>query len=199
MKKLFIVGGMGAGKSSVRRVLESEGVVCLDLDQVGHEVLAWDEVIHQLVKAFGQDILDDASQIQRSVLATKAFASQDQTQKLTAATLPYITKALAAHVQSLEQENIEVVAIEYSAFNGERAPFIDDVDTVIAVVAPVRVRIERAVKHGWEESDVRARIARQITDVQRESVADVVFENVGTPADIEDKVRAWWKNFSQEI
>ena len=45
---------------------------------------------------------------------------------------------------------------------------------VIAVLAPLEVRIERAVASGFTEEDVRARIARQITDADRIEAADVV-------------------------
>ena len=39
MKKLFLIGGMGAGKSTARKALTDEGLAWIDLDQVGHEVL----------------------------------------------------------------------------------------------------------------------------------------------------------------
>ena len=44
MKKLFIIGGMGAGKSTARKALVEQGLPYVDLDHVGHEVLAWDTV-----------------------------------------------------------------------------------------------------------------------------------------------------------
>lgn len=39
MKKLFIIGGMGAGKSTARKALVEQGLPNIDLDQVGHDVL----------------------------------------------------------------------------------------------------------------------------------------------------------------
>ena len=44
MKKLFVIGGMGAGKSTARKALVEQGLPYVDLDHVGHEVLAWDTV-----------------------------------------------------------------------------------------------------------------------------------------------------------
>ena len=44
MKKLFVIGGMGAGKSTARKVLAEQGVPFIDLDKVGHDVLLWDTV-----------------------------------------------------------------------------------------------------------------------------------------------------------
>ncbi|MEE8722248.1 MAG: dephospho-CoA kinase, partial [Eggerthellaceae bacterium] len=58
MKKIFIIGGMGAGKSTARRALVDQGLPVIDLDQVGHDVLTWDVVKDDLIGAFGLSILD---------------------------------------------------------------------------------------------------------------------------------------------
>ena len=44
MKQLFIIGGMGAGKSSATKALVDQGLAHIDLDKVGHDVLTWDIV-----------------------------------------------------------------------------------------------------------------------------------------------------------
>ena len=53
MKQLFIIGGMGAGKSSATKALVDQGLAHIDLDKVGHDVLTWDIVRGELVDAFG--------------------------------------------------------------------------------------------------------------------------------------------------
>lgn len=66
MKKLFLIGGMGAGKSTARKALTDEGLAWIDLDQVGHEVLMWDTVKDDLRGAFGDDIFDENGEVVRS-------------------------------------------------------------------------------------------------------------------------------------
>ena len=62
-----------------------------------------------------------------------------------------------------------------------------------------RVRIERAVKSGFSEEDVRARIARQITDADRIEASDVVFNNDGTPDELRNEVISWWNEYKKTI
>ena len=57
MRKLFIIGGMGAGKSTARKTLVDQGLPFIDLDKVGHDILLWDTVKSDLVEAFGEDII----------------------------------------------------------------------------------------------------------------------------------------------
>ncbi len=79
MKKLFLIGGMGAGKSTARKALTDEGLAWIDLDQVGHEVLTWDTVKDDLRGAFGDDIFDENGEVVRSALAAKALQDMGMT------------------------------------------------------------------------------------------------------------------------
>ena len=184
MKKLFLIGGMGAGKSTARKALTDEGLAWIDLDQVGHEVLAWDTVKDDLRAAFGDDIFDENGEVVRSALAAKAFATPAATRKLNTVTMPRIEERYTDLIDGFAAEGKPAVVVEYS---------------VMAVLAPLDVRIERAVAAGWDEEDVRARIARQITDADRIEAADVVFNNDGTPEELRNEVLAWWNDYKKSI
>ena len=88
MKKLFVIGGMGAGKSTARKALVDEGLPYIDLDVVGHEVLKWDIVKEELREEFGDDVFDENGEVVRRALAAKAFVSPYETRALNRITLP---------------------------------------------------------------------------------------------------------------
>lgn len=199
MKKLFIIGGMGAGKSTARKALVDEGLPFIDLDKVGHDVLMWDTVKEELVETFGEDILDEDGEVIRPALAKKAFVSPAETRKLNRITMPRIEDAYTDRLAELEREGHEAVVVEYSVFKSRASSLAYSADVVMAVLAPLDLRIERAVASGFEESDVRRRIAQQITDADRIEAADVVFNNDGTPEELHNQVIAWWGEYEKGL
>ena len=122
MKKLFIIGGMGAGKSTARKALVDQGLPNIDLDQVGHDVLKWDTVKAELVETFGEDILGADGEIERPALAAKAFVSPAETRKLNRITLPRIEEAFTDRVAELERAGNKAVVVEYSRTARRRSP-----------------------------------------------------------------------------
>ena len=198
MKKLFIIGGMGAGKSTARKALVDEGLPFIDLDKVGHDVLMWDTVKEELVETFGEDIMDEDGEVIRPALAKKAFVSPAETRKLNRITMPRIEDAYTDRLAELEREGHEAVVVEYSVFKSRASSLAYSADVVMAVLAPLDLRIERAVASGFEESDVRRRIAQQITDADRIEAADVVFNNDGTPDELRNQVLLWWQEYQKK-
>lgn len=195
IKTLFIIGGMGAGKSTATKALVSQGLPVIDLDKIGHDIHKWETVKWELVDAFGDDILDENAEINRSRLAELAFVTPADTRKLNRITMPRIEQAYYEALNELEAQGHKACVVEYSVFKRRDASLAAFADVVIAVLAPVEVRIERAVASGWDEIDVRRRISRQITDAQRIDQADVVFNNNSSKEELENQVLLWWAEY----
>ena len=98
----------------------------------------------------------------------------------------------------LEAQGNSAAVVEYSAFTNRATSIARSADVIVAVLTPVEMRVARAVAAGWDESDVRQRIARQITDDERRAAADVSFDNDGTPDELYNRVVTWWKGYATQ-
>ena len=195
MKQIFVIGGMGAGKSTARKALVDQGLPYIDLDQIGHEVLTWQVVKDDILGSFGNEVFDPRGNINRPALARKAFENAAQTRRLNRICMPRIEDAFTTKLDELEERGEKAVVVEYSVFKNRQSSLAYAADVVIAILAPLEMRVARAVASGWDEADVRRRIAQQITDAERIEEADVVFSNDGSKEELYNQVVAWWQDY----
>ncbi|MCL2889145.1 MAG: dephospho-CoA kinase [Eggerthellaceae bacterium] len=195
MKKIFIIGGIGAGKSSVLQTFAALGIPVLDLDKVGHAVLDLADVKAALVEAFGTSILDENSEVKRRVLASYAFLCLQSTEKLIDITSPAILEKLQIWLAEKEAAGNAFAVIEVSAYDGPEGHYTEACDYVVAVCAPSKTQLKRARARGLSEIEIQQRIAVQPSDEARRTWADCVIENDGDFAFLEAQV----KNFLASI
>lgn len=196
MKRCILIGGIGSGKSTVSGLLQAKGAVSVDLDECGHVVLEQPEVIDQLVSTFGETIVSETGEIDRAELARLAFARPEDTVRLNAITQPRLLTVAQDRIAEYEKQGASVVLIEISAYDGPDGTFapLFKGDPIIAVLAPTSIRIKRAVAKGFDESDVRNRIKRQVSDEQRALWATYVISNKGTLEELADTVETVWQS-----
>lgn len=191
MKKVVLIGGIGSGKSTVCGMFEDLGAGVVKLDDIGHDVLFVPEVKEALRDAFGAEIFDSEGAVVRSALAAAAFDSAEHTAALNAITHPAIMDECFRRVNALARKH-EVVVVEVTSGEMTREAF-SWADAVVAVSAPEEMRLARACARGNQsEADVRARMAQQPSDEQREAIADYVIDNSGSIEQVRHAVETVW-------
>ena len=195
VKTFILIGGIGSGKSTVRRMLADCGAAVIDLDQLNKTALVDSSVQQALVQEFGERIIVDGA-LSSAALAQLAFETQDATQRLDAIMHPVILSLALQAIDTYTQADVSIAIVEASAYAGPGSvfdTFIDSSSGIIAVVAPEDVRLARAMRSGFTEGDVRLRMKRQPTDVQRREWADYVIDNDGTLDQLAGRVAALWE------
>ncbi|MET8653392.1 MULTISPECIES: dephospho-CoA kinase [Nocardia] len=191
MLRIGLTGGMGAGKSTVARILAERGAVIIDADAIAREVVApGTEGLAALAQAFGPEILAADGSLDRPALAARAFADEESRKKLNSITHPLVGKRTTELIDAAESDAILVQDIPLLVESG-MAPYLH---LVLVVDVDAETRIRRLVEfRGVPEADARARISAQATDEQRHAVADVLLDNSGEPGAIEPVVRRLWE------
>lgn len=196
MIKIFVTGGVGSGKSTLIKFLEQAGAATVQADLVGHELLFDPEVKDELRVSFGPDIFDEQGQVMRPALAARAFVSDETTARLDAITQHRLYERCLAAIDELGKTH-QVVVLEMAILDG-RDDFHENADIVIAVTTSPEVRVARLMaSRGFTEEDARNRLASQVPEEQRLSIADVVFTNNTTLQDFTDQIKVWWDRFKE--
>ena len=200
MYVVFLAGGIASGKSTVAKRMEALGAWRCDLDQLSRDVLGpWMPCTEAVADAFGHDLVDpETGVLNRGLLASRAFASPEQTARLEAIEHPYIREAL---VRALDDDcraaTMPKVAVVEIPLLDRVVDMVDLADEVACVVCPLDERERRAVGRGMTAKDFRLRAARQPNDEWLVAHADTVFNNEGTADDLVRSVDAWWDEREQ--
>lgn len=195
MYTVFLAGSIASGKSTVAAELERLGAWRVDLDQISREVLEpGTPTTYAVAEAFGQDLLDpETGELNRRLLAARAFATREDAQRLEELELPAIRvrlgEVLTSSVCGAWEPACCVVEIPLL---DRMVDSFDLADEIVVVNLPVAVRRERAIGRGMTAEDFDARAANQPTDEWLLSHADTVISNEGSLDDLLTQVQAWW-------
>jgi dephospho-CoA kinase len=191
MLVIGLTGGIGAGKSTVSRLLADRGAVVVDADVIAREVVEPGAPAYQpLVDRFGPEILLDDGTVNRPALAKIAFSDPAALADLNAVTHPAVGAVIAERLAE-EAPTDHVVILDVPLLVESKR---SNTAAVIVVDCPEEEAIRRAVARGLAEDDVRRRMAAQASRDERLANAAFVVDNSGPedalPAQI-DKAWTW--------
>lgn len=185
-----LTGGIGAGKSSVARLLAERGAVVLDADLAARAVVEpGTEGLAEVVEAFGPGVLAADGTLDRARLASVVFADEARRAELNAIVHPRVRAWMAERVAAAPAGSVVVQDIPLLVESGLAARF----HFIVVVDADDATRLDRLVAdRGMSLEDARARIAAQAPREQRNAAADLVIDNSGSRAELEAAVGGLW-------
>ena len=192
MLVIGLTGSIGTGKSEAARQLEALGASIISADQVGHEAYtpnteAWEHV----VSAFGDEILQDDGEIDRRKLGTIVFSDPGQLERLNQIMHPRMAQMVAAKVEVLRGQGVEVVVVEAALLF--EAGWDSLVEEVWTTDSPEQAVIERLkVRNGMSEEEVRKRMSSQMGRTERLDRSDYVIENSGDMVALRVAIKELW-------
>ncbi|MBP3885105.1 MAG: dephospho-CoA kinase [Olsenella sp.] len=197
MYKVALAGGIASGKSTVARELERLGARRIDLDQVSRDVLRpGSPCLARIAEEFGKDVVDAGTgELDRGLLARRAFATGEAAARLEALELPYITGELERILSTMKATDCGVpcVVVEIPLLDRMEGS-LGMVDEVVCVTCPLEKRRCRAIARGMDSADFDARVRRQPSDAYLREKSDCEIANDGSQDDLIGSVRAWWKS-----
>ena len=192
MLRIGLTGGIGSGKSTVAALFATRGVPVIDTDEIAHRLsqpgqAAFDEI----VRDFGEGILDENRRIDRNRLRERVFDNDDERRRL--------ETILHPHIRVAAQEKLAELSAPYCVLVVPlliESGFQDLTDRILVVDAHENMQIQRtAARSGMSEAEIRKIMSAQASRAQRLQKADDVIDNNSDRKKLEaevERIHQWY-------
>ena len=178
-----LTGGIGTGKSTVSRKLRERGYPVIDLDVISREVIEYPEVINELVRNFGIEILESQNNISgkksisRNKLRQTVFKKEKKVSVLNSIMHPPIIEEMRRQVENFKK-NYKTVFVEVQLLF--EAKLEKEFDLTVLVYADKKTQLERVLKRdGRKEEEVQQIINAQMDMTEKRRLSNYIIENNG--------------------
>lgn len=180
-----LTGGIGCGKSTAAACFAELGFVVIDADQLARQVLESHVCVSRLRERWGAACLDAQGVPDRKWIAAKVFADADERAFLESVTHPEVARLRR---DATADASVDYVVEIPLLFEKELA---DGFSSVVVVACSDDVRRVRLRGRGLSDEEISARIASQLSLVEKVKRANVVLWNDGELAFLREQVRVW--------
>lgn len=177
MLKVGLTGGIGSGKSTVAKGLQSKGVTVVDADQIAREVVQpGEDALNEIAKTLGSEVIQADGNLDRSALKQRIFSDPNAKKQLETILHPRIRQRILEQVNSAIDTPYVVADIPLLV----ESKYPEHFDRVIVVDCTEAQQIER-VKARDDMSDEQTQriMDSQATRQERLSAATDVIDNTG--------------------
>lgn len=195
MLLIALTGGIGSGKTSVSELFKSKNIPIIDTDNIARQIVepgkpAYDEI----VKIFGEEILNEEKNINRPTLRKIIFSSSDKRLQLEKILHPIIWHEVQFQVKSITAPYC-IIVVPLLLENITTVKPIT-FDRILVVDVPEDVQIERT-KNRDECSDelIKNIMNNQVSRQTRLDAADDIILNTENLDSLNTKVSQLHKQY----
>ena len=185
-----LTGGVASGKTAVSRILKEEGAYIINADQIARELVrphtpAWSE----LIRAFGQEILQEDGSIQRKKLADKVFADPKQRKLLNQILHPRIKEEMDRRAKEIGGKDPEAIVVIDAPLIIELGDH-REMDKLIVVTSTQPQQIGRLKdRDGTNPEEALRIVSSQMPLTEKLKFADYIIRNEGSLEETKNRAR----------
>ena len=184
-----LTGNIATGKSAVLNMLRARGALGIDADAVVHTALAAGGPAAAAVQAaFGAAFIKPDGSVDRTKLGDVVFADAARLQQLEAIVLPLVRHEVELQIAAATESVVVIEAIKLL-----ESPLAAQCSTIwVVTCSPADQRARLQASRPLSAAQAETRMLAQSPQSQKVAQANVVFNNDGTLAALEDQVQAAW-------
>lgn len=176
---LGLTGPSGSGKSTFCKYLIECGFSCVDADLISKQALsAGSSCVFQLKSAFGNDIADSNGEVNRKLLASRAFSTKENTRLLNDITHPWVFLRSLKIIKEMLESGKRFIVFDAPVLFESNSDIMCDL--IASVIADKQIRLERIMKR----DNISLELAQKRFDAQQPddfytSKSDFVIDGTG--------------------
>jgi len=174
-KIIGITGGIGSGKSLICKIFSTMNIPIYDADSRAKYLITNDLSLKNSIRSLlGENAYAPSNEYNRAWVASQVFNNADLLKQLNSVVHPYVRKDAHNWVKSYPKSPF----LLYEAAIMKAADDSNIFDKVVVINAPIDLRIKRIQRRDKRsEKEIKAIVARQISDEERLKIADYIIEN----------------------
>lgn len=174
--RIGLTGGIGSGKTEASRRFAALGIPVIDTDVIAHELVARGQpALTEIAARFGDSVLDEQGELERSRLASIVFGDPARRRQLENILHPRIRDRAIALSQQYDAAYCLIV-IPLLVERGHDYPL----DRILVIDAPEELQYQRITsRDGASRDQITAILAAQSDRQSRLEAADDVIVNDG--------------------
>ena len=174
--QIGVTGGIGSGKSLVCKIFKCLGVPIYDADSHAKELMTTDGIlISNIKKEFGELSYHTDGSLNRNYLSSKVFNNTEKLQQLNNLVHPRVRENYGQWVKAHERHPyvIKEAALIFEAKSDK------ELDKIVAISAPQKLRITRVLKRDPQRSEeqIKGIIEHQMPEDEKMRRADFTITN----------------------
>lgn len=195
MRVIGLTGGVGAGKSRILDILQTEyGAEIIVADQVAHELMKpGHEGYEMVVRALGNSFLKPDGTIDRPLLSALIFHDQNALETMNEIIHPMVWKTIKDKICSSQAD---LIVVESAIMGREQNDIYDE---MWYVYTSEENRIRRLKENrGYSRERSLSIMKNQLSDEEFRELADRVIDNNGTVEEVKAGLEALLKDKGRE-
>ena len=183
MFKIGLTGGIGSGKSTVSKMLQSLSITVIDADIVAREVLVmYPQILEKVRMEFGNYFFDEVGEFKRSEFGNFIFNDEEKRKKYEAMIIPYIIDQIFIRIEECYKVGCDLCVLDAPTLIENNIQ--KNMDINILVWVDRETQIQRIVSRDLISKDkAELRLNAQISLDKKRELVDYIIDNSFTIED----------------
>jgi dephospho-CoA kinase len=190
-----LTGGIASGKSTVSKMLTDMGIPVIDADIEARLAVEQGETAYNdIVRYFGEDILDQDKNINREKLGSIVFHDEGKRNALNSFVHPAVRERMLAKVERAKLNKEKAIVLDIPLLIEGSLQYM--ADKILLVYVNEETQLQRLMdRNQYTKEEALARIKSQMPIDEKVKHADKVIDNNGTIAETKqqlEQILAQW-------